>query len=160
MATATKKTTTKKTAIVNPAVVAGLNPAVVNEVVRSLSLSDRAALANVAKPKNSDLAPGIYPVDVTVRIRGTVRKGEDFKATQPASLNPWALCGFLLSKLNATTADAVAAQVAEAFKSGTLNSDFDAYKKYAEEALATMAAATEITKSGMTTVAAAIEVVG
>lgn len=115
-----------------------------------------AAIAAAAKGDKGDIRPGKHAVDVTVRVRGTVNKGEDYVSTSPASINPWALAGFLFSKLNATTADSVAEYVAEAYKSGD---DFKAYKKYAEDALAKVAASTTMVKSGRTDCKVTIELV-
>jgi hypothetical protein len=124
--------------------------------IQALHLADRAALASAAKPRNSEIPPGEYPVDFTVRIVGMVKKGEDYVSTQPQAINPWALCGYLLSKLNATTAASVAQYVAEAYKSGE---DFDAYKKYAEAAMETIAEATTTTKSGRTDCVVSVTVI-
>ena len=117
-----------------------------------LDLAERAALASGAKPRNADLSPGVYHVDFTVRVTGTVRKGDDYVATVPAAVNPWAVLGFVLSKVNATTADAVGEAVAEAYRSGTLDTLGDATKRYAEAVMERIADATRTIKSGPTTV--------
>jgi hypothetical protein len=129
-----------------------------NLVARTLTLPERAALASGAKAKNSDIAPGVYPVDVTIRVRGTVKKGDDYVAEVPQAVNPWRVLGYVLSKLNATTAESVAKMVADAYASGELEHDL-AFKGYAEAAMAKISAATRTVKSGPTTANVTIEIV-
>ena len=129
-----------------------------NLVARTLTLPERAALASGAKAKNSDIPPGVYPVDVTIRVRGTVKKGDDYVAEVPQAVNPWRVLGYVLSKLNATTAESVAKMVADAYASGELE-NVDAFKGYAEAAMAQISAATRTVKSGPTTAVVTVEVV-
>jgi len=60
-----------------------------------------------ARAAGTALAPGLHEVDVTVRVRGTVRRGEDFEQRIVAKADPWTLLGAALSRLNGVTVAAL-----------------------------------------------------
>ena len=93
---------------------------------------------------------GVFPVDFTVRIRGEVRKGEDYKQKVVQSVCPWTLLGIALSKVNRETAQAIVREGIKAHASGQ-DPKTDTYKQYAEEQMALLAKSSEKTCSGKTT---------
>jgi hypothetical protein len=98
------------------------------------------------KALSAGLAPGIYTVDSTVRIYGTLKKGEPFTTRVAAAVPVWKLLAKALSKLNSATVDAL---VREALDGG--DDEADAVKAQAERALADLVASTERTSSGRLT---------
>lgn len=62
------------------------------------------------KEASSLLAPETYLVAQTVRILGTLKKGQPYEQRVTAKANPWKLLALALSKLNSTTAAALVAE--------------------------------------------------
>jgi hypothetical protein len=83
------------------------------EAVREiLSATDTVAIAKAIGDKMADaakgaLAVGRHDIDLTVRIRGTVTKGEDYPQDIVAKAQPWALLAVVLNKLNGITIDSI-----------------------------------------------------
>lgn len=65
------------------------------------------AAATAAKGASNDLAAGTYPIDVTVRVRGTVTRGKDYTQAIVGKIDTWLLLGVALSKLNGATAESI-----------------------------------------------------
>ena len=61
----------------------------------------------VAKEASSGVVAGEYPVDFTVRVKGSIKKGEDYDQPIVAKCDPWFLLAAALSKLNGVTVDAL-----------------------------------------------------
>lgn len=80
-------------------------PNVKDNVVR-LAVS-KAVKESVEKKARENVAPGVYDVDATIRIRGTIRKGEDYEKDQPHRVKWDLLFAVLASKVNDETLNAV-----------------------------------------------------
>jgi len=52
---------------------------------------------------SKNLEPGIYPVDIHVRMQGVLKKGEPFTTPVAARANPWRVLACALGKLNTAT---------------------------------------------------------
>lgn len=65
----------------------------------------------IAPPKYKklvpDIAPGEYPIELQIRILGSLKKGEPFTQRIAAKANPWAIAALALSKLNGVSMDAL-----------------------------------------------------
>lgn len=65
----------------------------------------------VAAPKYKklvpDIEPGEYPIELQVRVLGTLKKGEPFEQRIAAKANPWAIAALAISKLNGVSIDAL-----------------------------------------------------
>lgn len=59
------------------------------------------------KAAASKIAAGEYAVDFTVRVKGTLKKGEEYDQEIVAKANPWLLLAAALSKLNGVTVDSL-----------------------------------------------------
>jgi len=97
-----------------------------------------------------EVAPGDYPVDVTVRIVGGLKKGAPYRQRVAAAANPWRLLGLALSKLNASSVEALVREAVEAPLEAV---DDEAIKQRAKDAIETMVAATEREIEGRITAA-------
>ena len=56
---------------------------------------------------NATLAAGTYAVDFTVRVRGSLNRGENYVQKIPAKADPWLLLASALSHLNGVTVDSI-----------------------------------------------------
>lgn len=54
-----------------------------------------------------EVAPGDYPIDCVIRLRGGLKKGLPYKQRIAAAADPWKLLALALSKLNNTSIDAL-----------------------------------------------------
>ena len=134
-----------------------MNVTEASNIVRTLALAERAAVASLVKASNSDLEPGSYPVDVTIRIRATVTKAPDEVARQPQKVNVWNLLALVANKVNQTTLDACIREAIETHQSGD---DLDPeVKKYVEDAFERLGTATTSLRSGKTTCRGIAEIV-
>jgi hypothetical protein len=133
-----------------------------------ITLAVAAAMAKI-KPTDSDgtLAPGVYHVDETIRVRGTVKKGEDYEQNITAKAQPWALLALALSKLNKATGRSIVEEatelVRESEQSGLSIKEALSYTDQitgaANEAIAKIKKSTKQTCSGKTNVSCTYEVV-
>lgn len=64
-------------------------------------------VAGKATKASKHLAAGDHEVDVTVRVRGTVKRGEDYTQEIVNKVDTWLLFGVALSKLNGATAESI-----------------------------------------------------
>ncbi len=76
-------------------------------------LSVVKVLAAKAATASKGLATGEYPIDVTVRVRGTVTKGDDYTQDIVGKIDTWLLLGVALSKLNGATAESIVREAVE-----------------------------------------------
>ncbi|MFZ9218861.1 MAG: hypothetical protein ACO23F_05740 [Candidatus Limnocylindrus sp.] len=98
------------------------------------------------KSASEQLGSGIYTVDTTIRLIGTLKKGEPYKTSVAAAVNPWKLLRAALSKLNNATIESLVRESLEGNDEETA-----AVKGAAERALAELVASTERTVSGRIT---------
>jgi hypothetical protein len=59
--------------------------------------------AKEAKKASGDLTPGDHPVDFTVRVSGSLKRGEDYEQKIVAKADPWTILAAALSHLNGVT---------------------------------------------------------
>ena len=59
------------------------------------------------KEASQALEAGEYPIDETLRIVGTIKKGQDFYQVQHMRCDTWAILAVALSKLNAVTMESI-----------------------------------------------------
>ena len=59
------------------------------------------------KAARKELQPGDYPIDLSVRIFGSIKVGEDYEQRIVAKSDPWLLLSIALSKLNGITVDSI-----------------------------------------------------
>jgi hypothetical protein len=100
-----------------------------------------AALVRAANGLAADakaLPPGEYEVACTVALLGRIRKGAPHQAAVAQSARPWDLLALALSKLNGVTVASLVREVLE----GGVESLAESVKKQADEAMATLVAAT------------------
>lgn len=108
------------------------------------------------KPLSESLPTGLYQIDTTVRVYGTLKKGDPYTQRLAAKADPWKLLGLALNKLNAASIDAV---VREALES--TNEDLGpAIKVEVDRAIRKVVADTETTIAGRVTAQLAWELVG
>jgi len=98
------------------------------------------------------VGPGEYDVNVLVRVKGSVKVGNDYGQRMVATANPWKLLGVALSKLNGVSVDSI---VREAEANG-LNDE--AIKAQAAVAIAAVKGPTEKTCKGKVTAKLTFEV--
>ena len=77
--------------------------------MKMINAVESLAVAKVvdAKDVREEVLPGKYDVDVVVRIKGSIKVGEDYTQNVPAAARPWALLALALSKLNGVTIDSL-----------------------------------------------------
>lgn len=92
------------------------------------------------------LKPGIYPVDVQIRLVGGLKKGEPYRQRVAAAADPWKLLALALSKLNGSSVEALVAESADLDQVGE-----DEIKERAKRAIETIVAGTEREISGRLT---------
>lgn len=65
------------------------------------------AADKLIKAEALNLEPGTYPVSLTVKINGTVTKGEGYKQAIVNAANPWRMLALLFDKINGVTIESV-----------------------------------------------------
>lgn len=122
--------------------------------MRALSEVEATALAKVGKA--TDLGDNsFHEVDFFVHVRGSMKQGAGYTQTFPAAANLQALLVVALSKLNAQTAESVAALVDEAEKleAKALEGELEKVKGYADAAVQRIKEATKRPCKGKLTTA-------
>lgn len=92
------------------------------------------------------LAPGIHVVDTTVRLVGTLKKGEPFETAVAAAANPWRLLAKALSKLNSATIESLVRESLE-----VSDEEESAVKDEAKKAIESIVASTTRKQTGRIT---------
>jgi len=95
--------------------------------------------------ERDQVEPGEYDINMIVRVRGSVKVGEDYEQNVVASAEPWALLAVALSKLNGTTISSI---VREAENGGI---DSEAVKREANAAIQTIKEKTKRPMKGKVT---------
>lgn len=132
-----------------------------------ITLAVAAAMSKIEATDEGKLKPGVYPVDATIRVVGTVKKGEDYESNIVAKAEPWTLLALALSKLNAATGQSITELATELVKQSEETglsikealSYTDQIKGEANKAIAKIKGSTKQTCSGKTNVAVTYEVV-
>lgn len=81
-------------------------------LLENLTPAEVLALAKVvksseAKQASTELAVGEHAVDILVRVKGTLKRGEDYPSQIVAKADPWTLLAAALSHLNGVTVDSL-----------------------------------------------------
>lgn len=120
-----------------------------------LMAAHKAVSEAAFKTLSQNLEPGNYPVDCTVRIVGSLKKGKPVTQTYAAAADPWKVLAVALSKLNAATREAV-------IRDSLTISDKDAtvLKAQADDLIQKLVQPTERTRTGNVSAILAVEVVG
>lgn len=97
------------------------------------------AIAKALKEKQvkvvrEQVGAGEYLIEALVRLKGTLKVGDDTTATRPQALCPWTALVVALSKLNPATADAVLDEVVQAYREGRKIETEDVKKQVAAKA--------------------------
>jgi hypothetical protein len=103
---------------------------------------------------NASLTAGKYDVDVTVRVKGTLTRGENYVQQVVEKANPWLLLSVALSHLNGVTVDSIVTEALTADPAMV-----DSLKAKAAEAIATVKGPTATPCNGKTTGKLTVEVV-
>ena len=117
------------------------------------------AVAKLVSDKESSaasagLAAGQYDVDVTLRVKGTLTRGENYTGKIVEKADPWLLLAVALSHLNGVTVDSI---VREALMADpALVADL---KADAADAIAAVKGPTETVCNGKTTAKLVAEIV-
>jgi hypothetical protein len=98
---------------------------------------------------------GTHPVDTTIRIKGTVTKGEDYDQVQHMKVDQWACIAVLLSKVNDATMASVVREI-----NGVDKDTITRIKKEAQTAMDDLKAPAKVTCSGKVTAKLSYDVVG
>lgn len=120
-------------------------------VKTTLTNTELAAVAGLVKANNSAIEPGTYPVDVTIRVVGTVTKSADETASQPQKADWPGMFALLADHVSKNVIDSVIARAIEAYQKGE-DLQYGATKRYVEDALERLGTATTTVRSGKTTV--------
>ena len=67
----------------------------------------KVAMVKGIKANAKEIPTGEHEVDAIVRVRGRIKKGEDFEQVIHLSADPWGLLAVAFSKLNGVTMDAI-----------------------------------------------------
>jgi hypothetical protein len=125
----------------------GLSGAAVIAVGKLVSEGD-------AKAASGSLAAGEYPVDVTVRVHGTVTRGANYTQQVVAKAEPWLILAAALSHLNGVTIESIVKEALTADPALV-----DSLKQKAADAIAALKAPTDTPCNGKTTAKLVAEVV-
>jgi hypothetical protein len=108
-----------------------------------------AALISAAVAKNaaSQIPVGEHAVDLTLRITGTLTKGEDYESHKVEKADPWLLLAVALSHLNGMTVDSIVKEALTAAPELV-----ESLKDRADEAIAKVKAPTLGRENGKVTV--------
>lgn len=124
------------------------------EALQTIAVT-KAVKTAAAKNARNHLAPGEYDVDVTVRVSGTVRVGEDYQKTVPNKAKPWDLLVAALTEINRLRSAAGQTGIdLDKLVAAAEAVDSDAVKKAkarAQEAAAALKEATLVTAKGPVT---------
>jgi hypothetical protein len=77
--------------------------------VKTVALA-KVIKAAAEKEAAAMLKAGEYKVDFTVRVSGSMKKGEDYDSDIVAKCDPWLLLAAALSKLNTATVESLTAE--------------------------------------------------
>ena len=113
-----------------------------------------ATLVNddMAKEASGKLTVGTHSVDFTVRVSGSLKKGEDGQQRFVATANPWLLLAVALSHLNGQTVESIVTEAVTA--SPDLVADL---KARADTAIQKIKAETWKPRAGTVTTALTVE---
>ncbi len=124
----------------------------------NLTLVQSIAVATVIKKADElkkELTPGPHQVDMVVRIKGTINKGESTEGVIAQRAEPWTLLAVALSKLNGVTMESIAREALTAKEE-----EVEAIKEKAAEAITVIKGKVIGPISGKTTTNLSVELVG
>jgi hypothetical protein len=103
---------------------------------------------------SAGLAAGQHNVDVTIRVKGTLTRGENYTQPIVEKANPWLILAVALSHLNGITVDSIVKEALTADPAMV-----DSLKVKAAEAIAAIKGPTETACNGKTTAKLTAELV-
>lgn len=106
------------------------------------------------KAAKSGLKVGTYDVDMTVRVKGSVTKGEDYMGVIAQRAEPWKLLAVALNRLNGVTVESIVRE-AETLK----DEEADRLKEATAAALNAIKGETKAVQNGKTITALVCEVI-
>ena len=106
------------------------------------------------KAAGANVKAGEYPVSFTVKVTGSIKKGDDYPQEIVAKCDPWLLLAAALSKLNGVTVDALVREAVTADEAL-----IDGLKVKAAEAIAAIKATTTTICAGKITTKLVAELV-
>lgn len=119
--------------------------------MKNLSAIEQVALSKAVKA--TTIEAGNYDVDFTVRVKGSITKGEDYESRVTQSASPWKILAVALSKLNGITIESLVKES----EAGEI--DTSDLAKRADDAIGSLKESTLKTCSGKTTAKITVEVV-
>ena len=126
-----------------------------NELTNAMTVAVAKVIKDAAaKEASGKLVAGEYPVDFTVSIKGSLKKGDDYESEIVAKADFALLFAVALSKLNGVTAESIVRD--------SLSFDpalVDGLKAHAAEAVAKIKETTKTTCNGKITTKLVVEVV-
>jgi len=124
-----------------------------NEMTNEMTVALAKVIKDAAaKDASGKLVAGEYPVDFTVRVKGSLKKGENYESEIVAKADPWLLLAAALSMLNGVSMDALVVR-AELAKEELV----DSLKLKAAEAIQKIKATTKTPCAGKVTTKLAVE---
>ncbi|MGI9568824.1 MAG: hypothetical protein ACR2PH_03595 [Desulfobulbia bacterium] len=114
----------------------------------------KAVAPAVFKTASAECETGTHSVDTTIRIKGTVTKGEEYEQVQHMKVDQWAMIAVLLSKVNGVTVDSVVREINSVEKDAITE-----IKKKAQEAMDKVKAPAKVKTAGKVTGKITYEVV-
>ena len=117
-----------------------------------LKAIDALLPSGVAKKASESLMKGDHDVDFTIRIKGYLRKGEDFPEREVAAAKPWLLLAVAFSHLNGVTVESITKEALTADPALV-----DSIKAQAAKAIEALKAPTEKVRPGVVTCELSVE---
>ena len=125
-----------------------------NEVVVAIAKGIKSAVVSEA---SNGLSAGKYAIDQTVRIQGTITKGEDYDSIVHMAIPTWDILAVALSKLNGITIESI---VKEALAMGENKEMISDVKAKAQSAIDAIKGTAVETCAGRVTTKVTFSVVG
>jgi hypothetical protein len=110
--------------------------------------------ASDVKDASNELGAGEHHIDTLVRVKGTLKKGDDYEQVQHMKVDQWGMIAVLLSKLNGVTVESVVREI-----NGVDKDAVTLIKKQAQEAMDKVKAPASVMTSGKVTTALTFEAI-
>jgi hypothetical protein len=98
----------------------------------------KAVATEAVQDAKKQIAPGIYPIDVTIRLTGQIKLGEEQMQKITQTAEPWKLLTLALSKLNGVTIESLVRE-----SDNLTDEQIEDVKAKAKDAVATIKGKTE-----------------
>lgn len=124
------------------------------EILEKIALSKVGLSDTAYKKVSAELKAGEYSVDMLIRIKGDITKGDDYKQDIVLKADPWGLLAVALSKLNDITVEALTREALKLTKDKMTK-----IKEQAKEAIIKVKGPTETKCNGKVTAKVVAEIV-